>query len=100
MGTLSMSIVPARHLAPEIDARHFAHPLDVAARRRMDRLVASRPRIQRFFEAAERSAEQKHYEMHLADDTRLSRRQAGSLYRLVEGVAADAGMPCPRVFLD
>jgi Zn-dependent protease with chaperone function len=66
----------------------------------MDRLIASRPRIQKFFEAAERSAEKKHYAMHLADDTRLSHRQAGSLYRLVEEVAADAGMPCPRVFLD
>lgn len=66
----------------------------------MDRLVASRPRIQRFFEAAERSAEKKHYLMHLADDTRLSNRQAGSLFRLVEEVAADAGMPCPRAFLD
>lgn len=93
-------VVPARPLAQELDAKHFAHPLDVSARRRMDRLIASRPRIQRFFEAAERSAEQKHYAMHLADDTRLSRRQAGSLYRLVESVAAEAGMPCPRVFLD
>lgn len=93
-------LVPPRPLAMELDAKHFAHPLDVSARRRMDRLIASRPRFQRFFEAAERSAEQKHYLMHLADDTRLSRRQAGSLYRLVESVAADAGMPCPRVFLD
>jgi Zn-dependent protease with chaperone function len=66
----------------------------------MDRLIASRPRVRKFFEAAEHSAERKHYIMHLADDTRLSKRQASSLYRLVEQVSADAGMPCPRVFLD
>jgi len=90
----------ARPLSSELDARHFAHPLDVTARRRMDSLIASRSRIRSFFEAAERTAEQKHYMVHLADDTRLSRRQAASLYRMVEEVSADAGMPCPRVFLD
>lgn len=92
--------VPTRPLPEALEARHFAHPLDVSARRRMDRLIAGRPRITRFFEAAERSAEQKHYLMHLAEDTRLSRRQVASVYRLVEDLAADAGMPCPRVFLD
>lgn len=92
--------VPTRPLPAALDARHFAHPLDVAARRRIDRLIAGRPRILRFFEAAERSTEQKHYMTCLANDTRLSRQQAGSLYRLVESVSADAGMACPRVFLD
>jgi len=92
--------VPTRPLARELDARHFAHPLDVSARRRMDRLIDSHPRIRSFFEAAERAAEQKHYMMHLADDTRLSRRQASSLYRMVEQISEAAGMPCPRVFLD
>ncbi|MFL0177757.1 M48 family metalloprotease [Mycobacterium sp. SMC-13] len=90
----------SRPLTEGLDARHFAHPLDVSARRRIDRVIAGRPRIQRFFEAAERSTEQKQYTMHLADNTRLSRRQAGSIYRIVEQVATDAGMPCPRVFLD
>lgn len=70
--------VPMRPLVERLDAKHFAHPLDVSARRRMDRLIAGRPRIQAFFEAAERMAEQKHYSKHLADDTRLSRRQAVS----------------------
>jgi Zn-dependent protease with chaperone function len=93
-------MAPARPLPTALDAIHFAHPLDVNARRRMDRLIDGRPRVKKFFEAAERSTEHKHYMTHLAQDTRLSHRQAGSIYKMVEDLAAAASMPCPRVFLD
>lgn len=91
---------PEHPLAVGLDGKHFAHPLDVSARRRMDKLVAGRSWIQKFFEAAERSTEQKHYMMDLADDTRLSRTQAGTVYRMVEDVAANAGVPSPKAFLN
>lgn len=98
--TNQVSKILARPLDTALEAKHFAHPLDVSARRRIDRVITGRPRFRSFFEAAERSIEQKHYLMHLADDTRLSSRQAASVYRLVEEVSAAAGMPCPQVFLD
>lgn len=98
--TANTRTVPSRPLPEALDARHFAHPLEVNARRRIDRLIDGRPRIKKYFEAAERGFERRHYMTHLAEDTRLSKRQAGSLYRIVEELSAEAGMPCPRVFLD
>lgn len=92
--------VPARPLTEGLEAKHFAHPLDVSARRRIDRIIEGRSWIKRIFETAERKAENHYYIGHLADDTRLSRRQASSVYRHVEEVAALARMQTPRVFLD
>jgi Zn-dependent protease with chaperone function len=66
----------------------------------MDRLIAGKPRIRKFFASLERGLEDEEHLMSLADNTRLNARQAPSLYRLVEDVAASARMPTPRVFLD
>lgn len=76
-----------------LEAKHFAHPLDLAARGRVDRLVTRRPRIRKFFEALERGTEDEQYLKNLADNTRLSPEQL----RWVDEVAAEAGMPTPRV---
>lgn len=91
---------PSPNLPEGLEAKHFAHPLDVSSRRRIDRLIEGRSWIKRLLEAAERKAENHYYFEHLADDTRLSPNQAPSVYRQVEHVAALAGMQCPRVFLD
>ncbi|OBF48797.1 M48 family metalloprotease [Mycolicibacterium monacense] len=56
--------------------------------------------MKRIFESAERKAEDHYYVQHLADDTRLSRRQAASIFRHVEEISAIAGMQTPRVFLN
>ena len=37
--------IPQRPLLAGLEPRHFAHPVDVSARRRMDRLVAGKPRM-------------------------------------------------------
>jgi hypothetical protein len=66
----------------------------------MDRLIAGKPRIRKLFESLERSLEDEEHLKSLADNTRLNARQAPSLYRLVEDVAASARMSTPRVFLD
>ncbi|MFI5508969.1 M48 family metallopeptidase [Mycobacterium sp. NPDC051804] len=66
----------------------------------MDRLIAGKPRIRKLFESLEHSLEDEEHLKSLADNTRLNARQAPSLYRLVEDVAASARMPTPRVFLD
>lgn len=92
--------IPQRPLLSGLEPRHFAHPLDVSARRRMDRLIAGKPRMGKLFASLERSLEDEEYLKNLADNTRLNENQAASLYRLVEEVAADARMPTPRVFLD
>ena len=94
------SAIPERPLIPGLEAKHFAHPLDVSARRRIDQLIAGKPRIRRLFASLERSLQDEEHLMSLADNTRLNARQAPSLYRLVESVASDARMPTPRVFLD
>ncbi len=99
-GLAASCAIPERPLIPGLEAKHFAHPLDVSARRRMDRLIAGKPRIRKFFASLERSLEDEEHLMSLADNTRLNARQAPSLYRLVEDVAANARMPTPRVFLD
>lgn len=83
-----------------VEPKHFAHPLDVSARRRIDRIVDGRSWLKRIFEAAERKAENHYYVEHLADDTRLSRRQAASVFRHVEDIAQIAGMQTPEVFLN
>lgn len=93
-------VLPSRPLDSKLEAKHFAHPLDVSARRRMDRLIAGKPRMGKLFASLERSLEDEEYLKNLADNTRLNARQAPSLYRVVEDVAASAGMPTPRVFLD
>lgn len=83
-----------------VQPRHFGHPLDVSARRRIDRIIEGRSWMKRIFESAERKAEDHYYVQHLADDTRLSRRQAASIFRHVEEISAIAGMQTPRVFLN
>jgi Zn-dependent protease with chaperone function len=84
----------------DLQPKHFAHPLDLSSRRRMDRLISARPRIRKLFDGLERSAEDEFYLINMADNTRLSVGQASSLYRLVEEVASSARMPTPTVFLD
>jgi Zn-dependent protease with chaperone function len=83
-----------------LEPKHFGHPLDVSARRWIDRIIDGRSWIKRIFDAAERKAENHYYVEHLADDTRLSRRQAASIFRHVEKIAEIAGMQAPRVFLN
>lgn len=94
------NLLAERPWMASIEPKHFGHPLDVSARRRIDRIIASRSWIKRIFDGAERKAENHFYTEHLADDTRLSRRQAASVFRHVEEVSELAGMDTPRVFLN
>ena len=65
-------------------ARWFLHsrpsilltPFDVSTRRRMDQLIAGKPRIRKLFASLERSLEDEEHLMSLADNTRLNARQA------------------------
>lgn len=94
------ALLPEPAVLNRLSPNHFAHPLDATARKRIDRIIGSRTWIKRFFEGAERKAENHAYIEHLANDTRLSSRQAMSVYRHVEELAQRAGMNVPRVFLD
>ncbi|MEX7473165.1 hypothetical protein AB4Z39_26050 [Mycobacterium adipatum] len=81
------NVAAERPWMASIEPKHFGHPLDIAARRRIDRIIAGRAWIKRILDAAERKAENHFYTEHLADDTRLSRRQAASVFRHVEEIA-------------
>ncbi len=86
-------------LRPGLRGEYFIHPLDRAGMQDLlNRLTAalSWAQIHRFI----REAEEEFFLINLADNTRLTETQGGSLYRLVSDVAGTLGMPTPHVFLD
>ncbi len=79
---------------------HFAHPLDRSGMQSlMNRLVKS-DMTKNQFENLEARAEEEFYLLNLADNTRLSDSQGGSLYRLVREISEILSTPVPNVFLD
>jgi len=82
-----------------LEGTHFVHPLDRGGMRALvDRISASPARTQ--LDRLAREAEEEFYLLNLADNTRLSEAQGGSVHRLVASVAGVLGMPVPHVFLD
>jgi len=63
-------LIPQRPLLAGLEPKHFAHPLDVSARRRMDRLIAGNPRMEKRFASLERSLADEEYLRNLAYNTR------------------------------
>ena len=89
----------AEKLKPGLTAEHVIHPLDrQSIQAVMDKAAGVLGRA--VFDRLMREADEDFYLVNLADNTKLSPTQGGSLYRLVEEVAGVLGMPTPHVFLD
>ncbi len=89
----------AEKLKQGLSSEHFAHPLDRSGMQRlMDHLTNSVAKNQ--VEKLQADAEEEFYLFNLADNTRLSESQGGSVYGLVQEIAGILGMPGPDVFLD
>lgn len=90
----------ATKLKPGLTGQHFAHPLDLAGMRRlMDRLAKSEL-IKNRIEKLQSDAEEEFYLLNLADNTKLTEVQGGSVYRIVQQVADIFCIQVPNVFLD
>lgn len=87
-------------LTEGLQPEHIIHPLDNSSLHRAVDKLSEHPTFKNKVDSMVREAEDEHYFMNLADNTRLGPTQGGSVYRLVEGVAACLGIPTPRVFLD
>jgi len=90
----------AKKLREGLSGEHFAHPLDrLGMQRLVDRLTRSEVTKTRI-EKLQADSEEEFYLLNLADNTRLSESQGGSVYRLVREVAEVLGALVPQVFLD
>ena len=96
----------AQKLTQGLLSEHFSHPLD---RRGMQWLLDRIPSLDRISNTGNLKSqlnewqievEDEFYLWNLADNTKLSEMQGGSVYRLVQEVSEILGVLTPHVFLD
>lgn len=81
-------------------AEHFSHPLDkLGMQRILERLLKSEA-LKSQLEKLQTEVEEEFYLWNLADNTKLSYTQGGSVYKLVQEVSVVLGIKTPYVFLD
>lgn len=83
-----------------LTAEHFAHPLDRAGEQRLIDRLTSLGIIKNQIDKLQSELEEEFYLVNLADNTKLSESQGGSVYRLVREVSETLGIPTPNVFVD
>ena len=90
----------AQKLRQGLLAEHFSHPLD---KRGMQSLLEHLPKsktLKSQLEKLQTEVVEEFYIWNLADNTKLSYTQGGSVYKLVQEVSVVLGIQTPHVFLD
>ncbi len=82
----------ATKLKPGLTGKHFAHPLDLAGMRRLIDRLAKAEFTKNRIEKLQSDAEEEFYLLNLADNTKLTEVQGGSVYRIVQQVEEDKGV--------
>lgn len=90
----------AKTLRPGLTGEYFAHPLDRSGMQWLMNRLATSETARNQFESLQVDAEDQFYLLNLADNTRLSEFQGGSVFRLVQEIAEILNMPIPHVFLN
>lgn len=90
----------AHKLRQGLLAEHFSHPLDKLGMQRLLGSLLKSDTLKSQVEKLQTETEQEFYLWNLADNTKLSEIQGGSVYRLVQAVSEILGIPTPNVFLD
>jgi Zn-dependent protease with chaperone function len=90
----------AQQLRTGLTPEHFAHPLDKGGMQRLQNRLLTSELLKEQLEKFQADAEEEFYLLNLADNTKLSEAQGGSLYRLVQEVAETLRAQTPHVFLD
>jgi Zn-dependent protease with chaperone function len=86
-------------LHPGLSGEHFAHPLDRSGMQNLMGYLAKSV-AKNLIEQFQDDTEEEFYLFNLADNTRLSESQGGSVYRHVPELADIFGIPTPHLFLD
>lgn len=83
-----------------LSIEHFAHPLDRFGMQKLINQLNKSTIAKNQIEKLQVDAEEEFYIFNLADNTKLSESQGGSVYRLVQEVSETLGVAVPHVFLD
>lgn len=90
----------AKKLLEGFSREHFAHPYDTSGMHRLMEKLSKSHITAVQIEKMQTQAEDEFYLLNLADNTKLSEKQGGSIYLLVKEVANILSCPIPHVFLD
>lgn len=83
-----------------LSVEHVAHPMDRFGMQKLINQLSKSTVTKNQIENLQTDAEEEFYIFNLADNTKLSESQGGSVYRLVQEVSEILGVSVPHVFLD